>query len=249
MPAEPALAYVHVRPALAGDASTIEADTDPMSEHAPPAIIVGVILAGGTSRRMGGSDKSLLSFGASSLVGEVARRLRPQVTEVVLNANGDPHRFAELGLPVAADLVAGFPGPLAGLHAGMRWAVANVAGATHVLSVPSDAPFIPRDLAQRFAEALGASGGKSRVAVASSAGKVHPVIGLWPIGLAEDLGRALDEGQRKVMTWATHCGALVVDFPLRRVAGHMIDPFYNANTPAELDEARRLLELAGHGSD
>jgi molybdopterin-guanine dinucleotide biosynthesis protein A len=203
--------------------------------------MVGVILAGGLSQRMGGGDKGLQPLGRSTMLGVVARRLAPQVRVVILNANGDPQRFADLGLPIVADSVGGRPGPLAGLLAGMRWAGAHLPEATHALTVSSDVPFLPSDLAVRLAAGLPAGG--RGIAIASSAGIVHPVIGLWPIALADDLDASLHAGTRKVLAWAERHGAARVDFPTLTVAGETLDPFFNANTPAELDEARRLLEL------
>jgi molybdopterin-guanine dinucleotide biosynthesis protein A len=210
-------------------------------ERASLSQVVGVILAGGLSRRMGGGDKGLRALGRSTMLGEVARRLGPQVKALVLNANGDPARFAALGLPVVADTVEACPGPLAGLLAGMRWSHANVSGATHVLTTSSDVPFLPCDLAARLGASLPEDG--DGVAIARSNGTAHPVIGLWPIVLADDLETSLHRGERKVLAWAERHGAKSVDFPMLSVAGETLDPFFNANTPAELDEARRWLDL------
>lgn len=203
--------------------------------------IVGVVLAGGLSRRMGGGDKGLEVLGPATLLHEVVRRVRPQVEMLVLNANGDPARFAALGLPVVPDTIDGYVGPLAGVLAAMRWASRNAPAATHVLSVSNDAPFLPQDLAERLESAL--RGGDARIALARSAGELHPVIGLWSIDLAGDLEATLRSGARKVRAWAARHGAVSVDFPLLRVGDQAVDPFFNANTPAELAEARRLVEL------
>jgi molybdopterin-guanine dinucleotide biosynthesis protein A len=203
--------------------------------------IIGVILAGGLSRRMGGGDKGLVSLGRTTMLGEIVRRVGPQVRRLILNANGDPARFAELGLAVVGDATDDYPGPLAGLLTGMRWAAANVSGATHVLSVSCDAPFLPADLTSRLAAALPADG--RGIAMAGSNGEAHPVIGLWSIDLVDDLAAALGAGVRKVRAWADRHGAVTVDFPLLTAGQETIDPFFNANTPAELDEARRLLDL------
>lgn len=203
--------------------------------------IVGVILAGGLSRRMGRGDKGLLPLGSTTLLGKVVHRISPQVRCVVLNANGDPARFIGLGLPIVPDTIDGLPGPLAGILAGMRWAAAKVADATHVLTVSSDAPFLPSDLATRLAAASHETACGS--AYACSRGTVHPVIGLWSLDLAEDLEATLRAGRRKVLAWVERHGAAAVDFPMIEVGTQTVDPFFNANTPAELDEARRLLEL------
>ena len=203
--------------------------------------IVGVVLAGGLARRMGGGDKGLAALGARTMLDEVVRRVTPQVARLVLNANGDPARFGRFGLPVVADTVDGFAGPLAGVLAGMRWAFRETPGVRHVLSVSSDAPFLPTDLAMRLAGGL--ADGAFRIALARSAGELHPVIGLWPVALADDLEDALRAGVRKVLAWTDRHGTAAVDFaPLDTTAGP-VDPFFNANTPADLDEARRLLPL------
>ena len=203
--------------------------------------IVGLVLAGGQSRRMGGGDKGLLQIGGRSMLERVVARLAPQTGRIVLNANGDPVRFARLGLPVAADTIEGFPGPLAGILAGLQWAAANAPGATHVASVSADAPFLPADLVARLADAT--AGRPTAIALARSGGELHPVIGLWPVALAEDLEQALRAGVRKVLRWTDKHGTVPVDFPFIEMAGERIDPFFNANTPEELDEARRLLAV------
>ncbi len=203
--------------------------------------LVGVVLAGGLSRRMGGGDKGLAAMGAATMLDEVLRRIVPQVGRVVLNANGDRARFARFGCDVVPDTVDGFVGPLAGILAGMRWASVNVPSASHVLSVSSDAPFLPADLARRFVEALEREPG--RIAMAASGGELHPVIGLWPVDLADDLEGALREGVRKVLAWTDRHGTVAVPFAMMSAGLETFDPFFNANTPEELDEARRILAL------
>jgi molybdopterin-guanine dinucleotide biosynthesis protein A len=202
--------------------------------------IIGVVLAGGQSRRMGGGDKGLLALGGGTMLARVVERLEPQVGRVVINANGDPGRFAALALPVVKDDIGGFAGPLAGVLAGMRWAVANAPVATHIATVSSDAPLLPADLVARLAGALDGRG--HGIAIAQSAGELHPVIGLWPVALADDLEPALKSGVRKVLHWTDRHGTVPVEFPLATVCGRAVDPFFNANTPEELDELRRLIE-------
>jgi molybdopterin-guanine dinucleotide biosynthesis protein A len=212
-------------------------------ERAPltPSQITGVLLAGGQSRRMGGGDKGLIDLAGRPMLARVIERVAPQCGRLVINANGDPARFAAFGLDVVADTVPGFVGPLAGVLAGMRWSRENVAGAPAVLTVSTDAPFLPLDLGRRLAEALARRPGA--IALARSAGELHPVIGLWPVALADDLERALNDGVRKVLHWTDRHGTLGVDFDVLDIAGARVDPFYNANTPEELAEARRLLEV------
>jgi molybdopterin-guanine dinucleotide biosynthesis protein A len=204
----------------------------------------GTILAGGLSRRMFEAegrtgDKGLLSLGAVSMIEHVVTRLRPQVAAMVLNANGDPTRFAALGLPVVADTIDGFVGPLAGVLAGLRWTARAHPGVTHTLSVSSDAPFLPSDLAMRLGAAV--ADRPTAIAIAQSDDGLHPVIGLWPVALADDLDAALRAGVRKVLAWTDRHGTVPVHFANIRAGATDLDPFFNANTPADLDEARRLL--------
>lgn len=200
---------------------------------------VGVVLAGGQSRRMGGGDKSLLDLGGAAMLARVVAAFEPQVDRLVINANGDPARFIGFGLPVVADTVDGFVGPLAGVLAGLRWTARHVPTASHIVTVSADAPFLPSDLVARLAAAVGHR--PDAIAIARSRGELHPVIGLWPVHLADDLEQALRAGVRKVLAWTDRHGTIGVDFDPLQVGGEQIDPFFNANTPAELDEARRIL--------
>lgn len=201
--------------------------------------LVGLLLAGGQSRRMGGGDKALRELAGVPLLAYVVKRLRPQVEALVLNANGDPARFAGFGLPVAADGVLGFAGPLAGVLAGLDWAAAHRPDCPCVLSVATDAPFLPEDLAARLVAAVGEAG--ADLACAASGGRAHPVFGLWPVRLREDLRRALVvEGVRKVDQWTARHRLVTVNF-----ADHPVDPFFNANRPEDLEAAAGLLPKAG----
>jgi molybdopterin-guanine dinucleotide biosynthesis protein A len=196
---------------------------------------VGVILAGGQATRMGGGDKGCLLLGGRSLLDRVIERIEPQVAALALNANGDPSRFADFGLPVLPDPITGFPGPLAGVLAGMEWAASQ--GATHVVSVAADTPFLPEDLVPRLL--LAAEGG-APIALASSVveGREmrHPTFGLWSVGLRESLREALERGERKVGLWAEQQGAALTQFP-----SGSVDPFFNINTPEDLACAHALL--------
>lgn len=210
------------------------------------AQVVGVLLAGGQSRRMfadgaGSGDKGLLDIAGRPMLAHVIERLAPQVGALVLNANGDPGRFASFGLPLVADTVGGQVGPLAGVLAGMRWAVAHAPGTALIATASTDAPFVPRDLVERLVSARNAAGGGERIALARSGGHLHPVIGLWPVSLADDLEQALLDGVRKVLAWTDRHGTVGVDFASVTVAGEEVDPFFNANTPEELRQARQLL--------
>lgn len=201
--------------------------------------ILAVILAGGLARRMGGGDKSLQSLAGRPILQHILDRLAPQVHGVILNANGDPARFAEFGLPVVGDAVEGFVGPLAGVLAGLAWARQNRPDVADVVTVPGDGPFLPRDLVARLARARDADG--ADLACAVSRGQPYPVIGLWPVRLFDDLRQAVvDEDIRKVDRWTARHRLVQVDFPVQTV-----DPFFNANTPEELAEAERLLAKWG----
>ena len=189
--------------------------------------IPAVILAGGLSRRMGGGDKGLLPFGDGTVLSSIIRRLAPQARPIGLNANGDPGRFAVLGLPVLPDSLPDRLGPLAGLLAAMEWATSL--GADRVLTVPGDAPFLPPDLLLRLSKA-------GAPAIAASGGWVHPVVGLWPVTLAASLRHNLAQGLRRVEPFAQAAGATTVEFP---IPPDSPDPFLNLNTPEDLAAARR----------
>lgn len=213
-----------------------------MTNRIDPAAITGVVLAGGQSRRMGGGDKGLLELAGKSMLGHVIDRLSPQVGRLVINANGDPQRFARLGLPVIADTVVGFAGPLAGVLAGMRWSAAHAPAARWIVTAAGDAPMLPRNLVGKLGAAV--EGQANAIALARSAGELHPVIGLWPVSLADDLEQALEGGVRKVLHWTDRHDTVGVDFPMVRVGGIEVDPFFNANTPQELDALRAMLAKA-----
>jgi molybdopterin-guanine dinucleotide biosynthesis protein A len=196
--------------------------------------IVGLFLAGGLARRMGGGDKCLRPLAGRPMLAHIIERIAPQCRELVLNANGEPARFASFHLAVAPDSVAGFAGPLAGVLAGMDWAAIHAPTCPLILSVPTDAPFLPRDLAVRLHAARAAEG--ADIAFAASSGQQHPVVGLWPVALREALRRALvDENIRKVDLWTARYRLAVVEF-----AVEPIDPFFNANRPEDLAKAEAL---------
>jgi molybdopterin-guanine dinucleotide biosynthesis protein A len=198
--------------------------------------VVGLLLAGGQSRRMGGGDKALRLLGGIPLIDRVIERLQPQVDALVLNANGDPTRFARFGLPVVSDSIPGFAGPLAGLLAGLEWASAQRPDCPYVASVATDAPFLPADLVARLTAELEAA--RADLACAASGGRAHPVFGLWPVRLREDLRHALvEEGIRKVDLWTARHRLVTVSF-----ADQPVDPFFNANRPEDLAAAAALLD-------
>jgi molybdopterin-guanine dinucleotide biosynthesis protein A len=199
--------------------------------------VAGLLLAGGQSRRMGGGDKALQLLGGMALLDRVIERLEPQVDALVLNANGDPGRFARFGLPVVSDSVPGFAGPLAGVLAGLDWAASQRPDCPYVASVATDAPFLPAELVARLAAELEAA--HADLACAASGGRSHPVFGLWPVRLREDLRKAVvEEGIRKVDLWTARHRLVRVSF-----ADQPVDPFFNANRPEDLDTAAALLDV------
>jgi molybdenum cofactor guanylyltransferase len=204
--------------------------------------ILGLLLAGGQSRRMGGGDKALRVLDGRPLLQRVVDRMRPQVAALVLNANGDPARFAGFGMPVVADSIPDFAGPLAGILAGLDWAAAHRPDCPVIASVPTDAPFLPENLVSHLHQGMAADG--AELACAASAGQPHPVIGLWPVRLRDDLRRALvEEGVRKVDVWTSRYRLATVSFPeLSLGDGLAIDPFFNANRPEDFARAAALLD-------
>ncbi len=190
----------------------------------------GVILAGGQATRMGGGDKGLLPLGAGTILSRVIDRLEPQVAGLALNANGDPARFAKLKLPVVADSIDGFAGPLSGVLAGMDWAAGQ--GASHIVTAAADTPFFPCDLVPRLIMAAQEAG--ADMALAVTPGGRHPTFGLWPVGLRDDLRAALQGGLRKVVLWTDKHGCGMAVFPDD-------DAFFNVNTPDDLATAEAML--------
>ncbi len=196
---------------------------------------LGLVLAGGLARRMGGGDKARLSIGGATILQRALARIGPQCEAVIINANGDPRRFADTGLPVIADSIPDFAGPLAGILAGLDWAAANARHCAWLLSVPGDCPFLPRDIVARLHEARLKAG--APLACARSGEWRHPVVGLWPVDLREDLRRALiDDGLRKIEIWTARHGVAIADWPPAPV-----DPFFNVNTP---DDAAHAADIA-----
>jgi molybdopterin-guanine dinucleotide biosynthesis protein A len=195
---------------------------------------LGLVLAGGLARRMGGGDKPRTMIGGQTILSRVIERFAPQCTRHILNANGDPARFADTKLPVIADNVPDFAGPLAGVLAGLDWAAANAPGVEYVASVPGDCPFLPRNLVTRLHQARLSE--NKPLACARSGEWRHPVVALWAVSLRDDLRQALTgEGLRKIEIWTARHGIALADWPIEPV-----DPFFNVNTPEDAAAAERL---------
>ena len=196
---------------------------------------IGIILAGGQATRMGGGDKGLRMLGGQTLLTRVIDRLDPQVSGVALNANGDPARFADLGIPVIADSIDGFAGPLAGVLAGLDWAATQ--GADTIVTAAADTPFFPCDLVPQLQ--LASEGMTHPLALAATPDPKrgmarHPTFGLWPVALRDDLRDALQEGVRKVVQWTDRHAARLAPFPDEGA-------FFNVNTPQDLIKAEDMI--------
>lgn len=200
-----------------------------------------VLLAGGRASRMGGGDKPLREIAGKTILARVIERVAKPGRMLVINANADPARFSRFGLPVVADAMPDYPGPLAGILAGLDWAADN-SSATDLLSVPGDCPFLPLDLAERLEAAR--SRLRLPLACAGSGGWTHPVVGLWPVSIRDDLRAALASGERKIDRFTARFGCPTADWPIEP-----LDPFFNVNTPEELARAQKLAALAeGQGT-
>ena len=209
-----------------------------MKTEIPPT--PGVLLAGGLARRLGGGDKPMRQIAGRTILDRVIARIQPQCDGLILNANGDPARFASFGLPVIADTVKDFPGPLAGILAALDWAATNRPGVEFILSAAADCPFLPRDLVERLHRTRAEQ--NAQLAVAASAGQSHPVIGLWNVALREELRHALVvEDMRKIDRWTARYRLATVTWP-----AEPLDPFFNANTMDDIAAAERLAELDGN---
>jgi molybdenum cofactor guanylyltransferase len=201
----------------------------------------GVILAGGKSTRMGVEDKALMPLGGQPMIARVIERLRPQVERTVISTNGEASHYAAFGLPIVSDMFEGFVGPLAGLHAGMRWSEANLPEARFIVSVAADTPFFPPDLVERLSEGCGRD--ENTVALAASTNGTHPIFGLWPVKLADPLERILKNGKAgKMVDFADRFMRLNVPFDdIVLPDGKAVDPFFNVNTPEHAAEAEAIV--------
>ena len=197
---------------------------------------LGLVLAGGLARRMGGGDKALIKIGDKTILARVLERLRPACSRLVLNANGDPARFASFGLPVIADSIPDFAGPLAGILAGLDWAAEHAPNLEWMVSTPGDCPFLPWDTVARLHQARKQA--QLPLACARSGEWRHPVVGLWPVALREDLRAALiNDDLRKIEVWTARHGIAIADWPSQPV-----DPFFNVNTPDDAAAAERIAQ-------
>jgi molybdopterin-guanine dinucleotide biosynthesis protein A len=202
----------------------------------PPPPTFGLVLAGGQARRMGGGDKARIKIGKSTIIDRVLATLSGQCVDIIINANGDPKRFADTGCVVVPDSVPDFAGPLAGILAGLDYLATQDNGVEWMLSVPGDCPFLPDDLVERLHDARRKMGAGVPLACARSGEWRHPVVGLWPLALREDLRKALfDEGLHKIEIWTARHGIAIADWP-----DQPVDPFFNVNTPEDAAKAETI---------
>jgi len=192
-----------------------------------------VVLAGGQSRRMGGSDKFDQVLAGRTLLQHILERLQPQVGEIILNANipMDGQSFR-----VIADIEKGQLGPLAGILTGLSYFMPTKGEVTHMVACPCDVPFIPLDFVDQLSEVL--RGEEDEIVMASSKGRLHPVVSLWPFSVLEDLHRALlEEDLRKIRVFAKRYNLKEVEWTDEE------DPFFNVNTPEDLTLAEARARL------
>jgi molybdopterin-guanine dinucleotide biosynthesis protein A len=194
--------------------------------------IVGVILAGGLSRRMGGEAKALIPLAGRPMIAHAIDRICPYVDACILNVNGDAGAFAQLGLPIVADAFGDYAGPLAGLLSGMLWAAEHHPNARYIITAPCDTPFLPEDYVNALAEAAG--GDSATIVIAASGGRNHFASGIWPMALADDLATFLAAGERRIQSWIEQNPNKTVTFPFVDDGRSGFDPFFNVNTPEDL---------------
>ncbi|MEE1658051.1 molybdenum cofactor guanylyltransferase MobA [Microvirga sp. CF3062] len=200
----------------------------------PPTL--GVILAGGLSRRMGGNDKALLLLTGRTLLEHATERLAAQCASVIVSANGDPSRFRGMLFPVIPDPIPDHPGPLAGILAALEWSAAHRPDIAWIVSVPADTPFVPRDLVLRLHEACSET--RKSMAYAASGSQAHFAVGLWPVSLRHDLRQALvNQGVRSIRDWISRHDHAEASWPAEPV-----EPFFNINTPEDLKYAETLAQ-------
>ena len=203
--------------------------------------IPGIILAGGLSRRMGGGDKGLLMLGKTSIIERVIDKVSPQVGSLAININGDSSRFPDYKLPIIPDSIKGYLGPLSGILAGMEWAFKN--GNRYIATVAADTPFLPDDFIKRLhalvkSKNLNIGIAASRI-LSTDDVFMHPTFGIWEVGLKDDLRDALANDTRKIMFWAKK---FKLDYYYFDTSDKLSDPFFNINTPDDLEKAKYRLK-------
>ena len=203
--------------------------------------IPGIILAGGLSRRMGGGDKGLLMLGKTTIIERVIDKISPQVGSLAININGDSSRFPDYKLPIIPDSIKGYLGPLSGILAGMEWAFKN--GNRYIATVAADTPFLPDDFIKRLHAMVKSKNLNIGIAASRFLRRdnvfIHPTFGIWEVALKDDLRDALANDTRKIMFWAKK---FKLDYYYFDTSDKLSDPFFNINTPDDLEEAKYRLK-------
>ncbi len=216
---------------------------------------------------MGGGDKFLKPIGNTNLLREVVTRLQPQVPQLVISTNSPKTAITQAlassptndtptqqtsgtlqSIPILKDNIKDYAGPLAGIEAAMRWAKQHTPHISHIASTAADTPFFPKTYVPSLLAELKKSKANQRnntIILAQSAGRIHPVFGLWPINLADSLKTALENGTRKVRAWTDQHPTLIASFPNQPHEGPASDPFFNINTPDEWQSYKTLRTKLG----
>ena len=200
--------------------------------------ILGVILAGGQSKRMGGGHKGLIELQKKPLCLHVIDRLRPQVGSVILNVNTHEEFFTKFGLPLVKDSLNNFVGPLGGVLAGMDWAFHN--GYEYIVTAAADTPFFPLNLVENLRQVMKKDNYSIVMASTIDCQKkqnIHPTFGLWKVNLREDLRKSLNEGVRKMVAWTDRHSFCYSKFP-----SDNFDCFFNINNPEDLKKAKNIID-------
>ena len=195
--------------------------------------ICAIILTGGLSKRMGGGKKTFKKFNNKIIFDRVLNKIESQAEKIIVNNNGDKNLFMNYKIVVVEDILKGFLGPLAGIHAGFKWLIDNEIGYDWLASVPGDTPFIPDDLIEKLAEK--AKLGNHKIIIAKSFGKIHPTVGLWHISLYENLEESIKKGKRKILDWASNHSLNYLEFN-----NFKYDPFFNINYKEDIQKAEEI---------
>ena len=199
--------------------------------------IIFVILAGGESKRFGGGFKTLSKINGKSIFIRILEKLKKNEIEILINANQNHEEFQKSKLPIIKDKKEGFLGPLAGIHSSISWCLKEYKDKEWIFTVPSDTPFLPENLLDKFCNKLEQN---IEILVARSNNKVHPVISMWNVNLLNSLEKELSQKNRKIMTWVEKHNFDYVDFDYK-----IFDPFFNINTINDLKRAEDFDHLNG----
>ena len=194
--------------------------------------MIAVIMIGGQSTRMGGGIKSFIEFNNKNIFDRILERTKPQLNKIIINCNSPEVKLKKYNITIIKDLVDGYLGPLAGIHAAMKWININEPKIKWLVTLPGDTPFIPNDLISRFNEKISS---KLKIVLAQSDNKTHPTIGAWHTSLFDSLDEQLNKGMRKILSWAELHSIDFINYPIIN-----FDPFFNINTKQDLNMAIKI---------